>query len=153
MPITLHSELSCYNPFFSKPSWSDLSSLIMFHIKTFNLISIQFISVSFCPNMMFWLPSSLIVYFHVVIHSFPIRPDNIHHIQSHYILKSYYCNTFSSFPPNMIFQILSHTIAYFKVVIHSITSRHNSIHHLLSCSLSKPLCCDTFNSFLPNLIH
>ena len=59
------------------------------------LQSIQSLSVYFCTNFIHCPPSSFIVYWHITIHSIPIRPDWISHIPLSSILKPSRYSTFS----------------------------------------------------------
>ena len=135
MPLTFHSVFSCCDLFCYNPSWSDYSPPVMLYIKTSMLRSIQFLSVSFCLNMIHFLPSSFMVYCHVEIHSVPSRPDQIHHNIPHHVPYWNLHISIHSVPlcPNLICRLLLHSIVYCQVAIHSVPIRHNRVHYLLPC--------------------
>ena len=103
--------------------------------------------------MIHWLPSYLMVYFHVAIHSFPSHLDHIHHISSRSILKYSYHNTFSS--------ILYQSYLSNPITFYSIFSSYNTFRPEPSQSYSwypfmiqsQTLCCNSFSSFLSDIIH
>ena len=69
--------------------------------------SFWFRSVHFCPNLIYWLSSSFIVYCRVFIHFVPSRHNRIHYIPSH--CKAEETNIYSGIDKTvLIFMITRH---------------------------------------------